>query len=368
MRRLLIGALVASAAAMVAGLCLAVLGAGLAPWSVGLGVLGLVVFLVVAWIGSYVDDWRWTGIGPPRVRETDGTPLPSGKTLWDALQLVIIPGILVFGVWWLNDQQSTSARISADRQATATTINAQDQAQNAVLDTYFDRMSDLLLKQHLDTARFPVFEGRFSLAVSAATSVARARTVTALSRLDKRRRNVLTGFLLQTGLLRSGLLAGTDLSGANLTDINLSGAKLTDINLSQANLSSALLDGVDLSNAGLSGANLRMTILSDSQLCDASLGYAQLEHSDLARAHLCRAALFSANMSHAYLLSADLTDANLASADLRRAILINTRVVGVTWENTICPDGTRSDTNGTRPQSCVGHLKWWHFKLIRAAG
>jgi len=30
-------------------------------------------------------------------------------------------------------------------------------------------------------------------------------------------------------------------------------------------------------------------------------------------------------------------------------------VSGITWSNTTCPDGTRSDTNGTSPQSCKGH-------------
>jgi hypothetical protein len=34
-------------------------------------------------------------------------------------------------------------------------------------------------------------------------------------------------------------------------------------------------------------------------------------------------------------------------------------ITGVTWFNTTCPDGSRSDTNGTSggtsPQSCIGH-------------
>jgi hypothetical protein len=30
-------------------------------------------------------------------------------------------------------------------------------------------------------------------------------------------------------------------------------------------------------------------------------------------------------------------------------------VLGAIWFKTTCPDATRSDTNGTNPESCVGH-------------
>lgn len=47
---------------------------------------------------------------------------------------------------------------------------------------------------------------------------------------------------------------------------------------------------------------------------------------------------------------ANLTRANLAGADLAGA-----SVRDVTWTGATCPDGTRSDNNGT-PASNLGHL------------
>jgi uncharacterized protein YjbI with pentapeptide repeats len=44
-----------------------------------------------------------------------------------------------------------------------------------------------------------------------------------------------------------------------------------------------------------------------------------------------------------------LTGADLTGADLRGA----TGLESATWVNTICPDGTNSDTSGA---TCLGHL------------
>jgi hypothetical protein len=65
---------------------------------------------------------------------------------------------------------------------------------------------------------------------------------------------------------------------------------------------------------------------------------------------LSRYDLSGANLSGANLAGADLSKARLEGATLTAAIL-----TAVTWSNTICPDGTNSATNGTSPESCVGH-------------
>ena len=52
----------------------------------------------------------------------------------------------------------------------------------------------------------------------------------------------------------------------------------------------------------------------------------------------------------------DLSDADLSDADLRGADLSS-----VTWHNTICPDGSNSDTHDN---TCNGHLgRWTHIEL-----
>ena len=85
---------------------------------------------------------------------------------------------------------------------------------------------------------------------------------------------------------------------------------------------------VDYANADLSHRNLRGANLSGAILTGANLRFADLDGG--------------------FLPNANLTGANLRGADLRHA-----DIAGVTWSNTICPDGTNSDGDGG---SCQRHL------------
>src|SRR5260370_26894334 len=82
-------------------------------------VLVVVVGLIVSLIGGYFFNWTWTGFGPY-------TPPTSNfqreKTLYDWLQLAIIPVALAVGVWWLNrvqqrDQKLADQRAQTEREA-----------------------------------------------------------------------------------------------------------------------------------------------------------------------------------------------------------------------------------------------------------
>ncbi|MGO9559893.1 MAG: pentapeptide repeat-containing protein [Acidimicrobiales bacterium] len=66
-------------------------------------------------------------------------------------------------------------------------------------------------------------------------------------------------------------------------------------------------------------------------------------HVDWAGCNKSHADLELANLYGADLIRATLTGANLKSADLK----------GVTWNDTVCPDGTNSNNDGG---SCKGHL------------
>jgi hypothetical protein len=80
---------------------------------------------------------KWTGF--------DAVTTPTGdyypaKTLWDLLELLVIPATLALGVGWFSRaQEKTSKEIALDRR------------QQATLEAYYDRMADLLLKENLGT-------------------------------------------------------------------------------------------------------------------------------------------------------------------------------------------------------------------------
>jgi phospholipase C len=95
------------------------------------------------------------------------------------------------------------------------------------------------------------------------------------------------------------------------------------------------------------------TVQLDPVTGQVDLRNANLAHRDLGHENLSGALLNGANLEGADLGGGFLPNANLTGADLRHADLRHADVDGVTWSNTICPDGTNSDTDGG---SCSGHL------------
>jgi uncharacterized protein YjbI with pentapeptide repeats len=303
----------------------------------GLGAaLALVALLV--WLG-YDPRHQWTGFpGRPPVAQGQGqsTDAQPAKTLWDWLQLLIIPAILAAGGLWFSQQQQMQADRANQAQHLSDNAVALDQARESVLNTYIDRMSDMLLQDHLRTT-----------SDQGARTIARARTLTALRRLDGDRRGLLVRFLVEAGLIGagntgidvttadlSGATAGrTDLHGANLAEVDLRGAHLNQANLQQADLHEAHLGRADLSGAQLQGAMLRTADLSGANLAGVDLSGANLSGALLAGADLRNATLSGADLSgtvlsHANLRGADLSNAYLRGVDLRGVDLRGADVSG----------------------------------------
>jgi uncharacterized protein YjbI with pentapeptide repeats len=232
-----------------------------------------------------------------------------GKTLWDWLQLLIIPIIIAgatigFGLWQahLADLQHQSDQVLAQRQHDADQKQALDQQRATILQTYLDNIQDLLIHDNL----------RGSKLGDEVAILARARTLTALQGLDPQRKGVLVQFLYEANLIgyysdQFGqnihppviLLFGANLTGANLAGAPLSGADLIDTDLSGANLAEADLSGAALDKAYLSGADLRDAHLSGVDLSGADLKSADLSGVDLSGADLSGADLFDVDLGGA---------------------------------------------------------------------
>jgi len=124
----------------------------------------------------------------------------------------------------------------------------------------------------------------------------------------------------------SDVLAGADLSEANLTERNLSGLNLTGTDLFEARLSSANLKHAKMDRAELSGADLSHAGLYKATLTGATLTAANLQNADLTDTDLSGADLRGTNFVGADLTGADLRDANLTDADLRNTCLKNANI------------------------------------------
>ncbi|MFD8381546.1 pentapeptide repeat-containing protein [Streptomyces sp. NPDC059679] len=149
------------------------------------------------------------------------------------------------------------------------------------------------------------------------------------------------------GSTLTGLVSEANLRHGNLYKARLTGASLENVDLREADLRGADLSSVSLSQVDLRGADLSDAMLGKGLLEDVSFGGAHLSDVDLRAASLTHVDLTKADLS-----GADLSGAALTDSDLRGARTRDTDLSTTTWENVVCPDGSRSNA-GT---SCTSHL------------
>jgi uncharacterized protein YjbI with pentapeptide repeats len=247
--------------------------------------------------------WRWTEFGK--------------KTGWQWLELLsalAIPVVLTVAGFWFAGQQAVREEKRAELERELEEERAQDEA----LQAYLDQMNNLLLEHNLRTSKED----------SGVRTLARARTLTVLGRLDPSRKTEVMQVLVEAELVQSVegrgpliRLGGANLSDVNLNDADLSRVVLSDANLSGVVLSDADLSGANLSNANLSGANLSGANLSGAKVSNASVNRANLSWTDLSDADLSYTILSNADLSYANLSEANLFSANLGEANLSFAVL-----------------------------------------------
>jgi uncharacterized protein YjbI with pentapeptide repeats len=289
-----------------------------------LGAAAVVVAAVVVLI-RVGQHYQWTGFGESVRPKADNQEIQPRKTLWDWLQLFIVPlALAAIGLWFSAQQDAHQQEIEKDRAKSDRHIEEQ-RAQDAALQAYLDQMSQLMLEGNL----------RRSKESSEVRTLARARTQTVLERLNSRRKGSVVQFLYEASLLNKEnpvvSLSDVRLSGANLSHLELSDANLSEAELKGANLSDVNLSDANLSEAKLKGANLGDANLSDANLSDAKLDGADLSLAILPGADLSGAALKGAILSDAILSGAKLEGAVLSLANLRRADLSGADIEGGTF-------------------------------------
>jgi uncharacterized protein YjbI with pentapeptide repeats len=258
----------------------------------------------------------------------------GGQTLWDWLHLLsalAIPVVLAAAGLWFTAQQDQRQQRTETQRAEAERALAEQRAQDEALQAYLSQMSSLLLENDL----------RKSKEDSEVRTLARARTLTVLSRLDASRKKAVIQFLSEAQLIQStkGRRSVIGLDDADLRDTDLSSTYLVDTDLSGADLSGArltYLTGADLSNAKLHGADLSKAVLPEADLSGANLRNADLSRADLRKADLSSANLRNADLRYAALMWADLSYADLSDArvSVRGQLDLSNSLEGATM-----PDG-----------------------------
>jgi len=224
----------------------------------------------VSFIGGYFFNWTWTGFGsyiPPT------SNFQRDKTLYDWLQLAVVPAVLTFGVWWLTRLQQRRDQHLVDERDKSEREISLDNQHEAALQKYIDSMSAILLEKDLSKLD----------ELDKVRKIGRVRTLTVLPRCDGRRKAIVLQFLCESDLINKDNkvidLEGADfseaklckaqLSKADLSRANLNRANLIEANLIEAKLCSTILIGANLSSSKLFGTDLRGVDLSEANLIGA---------------------------------------------------------------------------------------------------
>jgi uncharacterized protein YjbI with pentapeptide repeats len=263
----------------------------------------------------------------------------GGKTVWDWLQLLIVPimlSLITIAFTWQQDIRQQ--RIEGSRGERARQLEEQ-RAHLIQVRLQRGLLGALLLDRDLHGADED----------SDVRRLARARTLVVLDVLGPDRQNKVFRFLSETELIQAGTgdrppiislkyanLRGFELQGKQLLEnTDLTQAKLYGADLSEAHLEVTDLSEAHLEEANLGGASLAGVSLSGAYLRDADLGGADLSGADLTDADgrfESGARMNGADLSGADLGGADLTNAEITRDQLQRAASL---------EGATLPDGRR---------------------------
>jgi hypothetical protein len=243
-------------------------------------VLLIILFVLIGyWALNPANAPGWTGFGP----YDQAIQGPRSKTLWDWVEILLIPIVLALGAWLLSAADKEADRkIETDRQ------------RQEILTSLFQKISELLVTKNL----------RASKASREVRSIARSYALSTFRLLDPDRKAEAIQFLVEARLIDSDPI------------INLNGANLRGIRLNNAYLSGIEIKGAHLENAYLQDANIENTNFCGSNLTKANLKGATIRHSDF---------------SFTILNNADLRGCDLTSVNLQGAILLGAKLKGVVF-------------------------------------
>lgn len=175
-----------------------------------------------------------------------------------------------------------------------------------------------------------------------ATKCVTATTTIPVARYTINNMKIGPGFISTNADLQAKNLKGFDFSDTWLVNANFSGASAADAKFNNANLQ----------GAEFVRADLRRTVWTNADLsCETSWNCADFTNANLAGADFRGATLSTKDGDGIVFAGADLSNVNFQGAKI---FYVNAK--GARFKNTICIDGTNSDTLPTYngfPQGCL---------------
>jgi hypothetical protein len=288
-------------------------------------VSAVALLVAVFIVAAYRRRWEWTGFAGSAAEGRES------KTLWDWLQLLVIPLALAAVAFVLNIAQSSREQQREDQRANIAQILALDQRREDALAAYLRQMSDLLLQHKLSSPS----RGRV-------LTVARTFTLSVLPRLDGKRKGQVLQFLAESRLVDTtdptspvlnldgadlravvlhdvfihGVFRGADMRGADFRDASLYEADLARTKLGRAHFDGAQLRGVSLFAADLRRASFRRALIDGGDFDSACLTRVSFNDAYVSGTFFRDTGGKHIDLSHAELHSVDFSAANFSQHDV----------------------------------------------------
>jgi uncharacterized protein YjbI with pentapeptide repeats len=219
---------------------------------------------------------QWLGVSAESWPKKDGEELRPPKTVWDFLQLLIVPAVLILLGFAFSAYQAARDDEREDERAKQAATLARAIRMDEILQDYLAQMGGLILDEE------PGRDGNESGGVR---DVAQTLTLTVLRRLNGSRKGEVVRFLADANLVNDPeptiVLRDADLRGAELR-----GASLPDVVFDAADLRGARFDDSVLDLTRFEGARLSRTSFSGASLAGVDFTLADLRHASFARAQM----------------------------------------------------------------------------------
>lgn len=230
------------------------------------------------------------------------------RTLWDLLELLIVPAVLGFGVYLFQRIGANRDRARTELESTRDRERAEDERQEAALRGFMDRMGNLLALASSSRRRSGRRQNQFN---KLQKTLIRGYVLNSVPSMIPERKKAIINFLYESDMIKSVepeiSLRDADLRSVDLTilrgkeaqfeEINLAESNLGDANFALANMKSAVFTDATLEQANFTGTQLHNAVLFNTDLRQANLVAAQLHNADLRFANLSGANLRGARFN-----------------------------------------------------------------------
>jgi uncharacterized protein YjbI with pentapeptide repeats len=273
-----------------------------------------------------MSRWRWLkqwlGVSEQRWTRGPNEEVRPAKTAWDWLQLFIVPLALAVIGYFFNHAESVRDRHREDTRANQAQFIADENRRDQVLQDYLVRMADLVLERRLRGRKYN----------RDARGVARTLTLTALRRLDGKRKGEVVRYLADSALIDGPGVPIVALTDADLRGAVLTGARLGGVVFDAADLRGAKFDGTALSALRFEGARLARASFTGAVLEGVGFAAADLAHASFRGVRVDNARSYSGRIERVSFAGACLSGATFEGADVRQARFAHAEGVHVNFE------------------------------------